>query len=649
MSDGYGEGLFPQHAEKLAASGVTAAVAQARGYQSADTKAALRRFGFGVAQQRPPALVIPLHGVMGEPAGFQCRPDEPRSRNGRVVKYETPSKQRMVLDVPPGARGKIDDPAVPLFITEGPIKADSAVSAGLCCVALLGVWSWRGTNDKGGKTVLADFEHVALNDRRVVIAFDSDAHTSPGVHDAMGRLGAFLDHRGSRVQYLYLPHGDNGAKTGLDDYLAGEGTVERIWDLCSDELRPLPGAGSAEREDDFADLDDESGAELLDDVVDYVTRYCVFSCGEQADALALWVLHSYVADVFSTTPRLAITAATIECGKTRVLEAVEPLALGPRLAISVSGPYLFRSIGARPITLLLDEFENIWRDNSDHGQDLRAIVDAGHRKGATVGRIETSGNDHVPTDFEVFCPVALAGVGRLPDSVRSRSVVIRMRRRAPDETVEPYERDEAWAEADPLRRRLGAWALRNRERLVGLRPVMPEGIVDRPADVWRPLLAIAQVVGGHWPVSVAAACVRLTRDQDAAGEDLATRLLDDVRVVFDGDDTTDEKGDPTVARVEQILSVDLVNRLSAREDWPWGSLRTGPLTPSGLAKRLADFDIRPKNLRIGDRVRKGYERTQIRRRLGAVSAYLRLGTPQSAATPATAATPQLRVQKGCSG
>ena len=607
MSDDYGEGLFPQHAAKLAASGISLDVARARGYRSADTKAALGRLGFGETQRRPPALVVPLHGVTGDPVGFQLRPDEPRSSRGRVVKYETPARQRMVLDVPPAARGQIDDPAVPLFITEGPIKADSATSAGLCCVALLGVWNWRGTNEKDGRVALAAFESIALHGRRVILAFDSDAFSNESVHEAMARLAAFLSYRGAGVQYLYLPHGNNGSKVGLDDYLA-QYPAETLWDLCSDELRPLPGSEAAEPEDDFGDIGDENGVDLLDDVVEYLTRYCSFGFLEQPDAIAPWILHSYVSDAFSTTPRLAVTAATIECGKTRVLETIETLVRGPCLSVSVSGPYLFRTIGARPVTLLLDEYENIWRDDSDHGQDLRAIIDAGHRRGATVGRVVSQGNELVPTDFGVFCPVALAGVGQLPDSVRSRSVVIRMRRRAPDETVEPYERDEAWSAAGPLRRRLGAWAQRNRDRLVGFRPVLPDGIVDRPADVWRPLLAIAQVVGGHWPGTVSVACVRLATEQYTAGEDLATRLLSDVETVFDGEDTTDEKGTATGTPVDRMFSTELVERLCAREDWPWGALRTGALTPHGLAKRLRDFGVAPRDIRIGDRVRKGYER-----------------------------------------
>ena len=150
-NDEYSSGLFPQHVAKLASSGISPEVARQRDYRTADSKAALRRIGFSDAQRRVPALVIPLTGVTGEVVGFQCRPDEPRVHEGRIVKYETVVGQRMVLDIPRRSLPMLGDPSIPLFITEGPIKADSAVSHGLCCVDVCGVWSWRGTNDRGGK------------------------------------------------------------------------------------------------------------------------------------------------------------------------------------------------------------------------------------------------------------------------------------------------------------------------------------------------------------------------------------------------------------------------------------------------------------------------------------------------------------------
>ncbi len=234
--------LLPQHAELLAASGISTEVATTRGYRSVATKAELRRFGFSERQTRVPALLIPAWNVHGEIATYQLRPDDPRiDDRGRAIKYETPRGSRMFLDVHPAVRGQIGDPRVPLWITEGLRKEDAAVSAGLCCVGMLGVWNFRGTNEFGGKTALPDWESVALNDRVIPIVFDSDVVTKPAVHEALARLQAFLLSRGARVLLVYLPAGPGGAKVGLDDYLAVGHTVDELLSLVTTELRTPTG------------------------------------------------------------------------------------------------------------------------------------------------------------------------------------------------------------------------------------------------------------------------------------------------------------------------------------------------------------------------------------------------------------------------
>ena len=74
-------------------------------------------------------------------------------------------------------------------------KGDALANRGLCAVALLGVWNWRGSNDRGGKVALPEWEYVALNGREVYVVFDSDVMLKPGVHAAMVRLKAFLEAR----------------------------------------------------------------------------------------------------------------------------------------------------------------------------------------------------------------------------------------------------------------------------------------------------------------------------------------------------------------------------------------------------------------------------------------------------------------------
>jgi hypothetical protein len=187
--------LLTQHSALLAASAISDAVATGRGYRSVTEKVELRSLGFSENQARVPALLLPVWDVNGKIALYQARPDEPRVEKGKPVKYETLAGSRMTLDVPPSIRGQLGDPSIPLWITEGIRKADASVSAGLCCIALLGVWNWRGTNDRGGKVALPDWESIALNGRVVYIAFDSDVMTKPPVRQALERLKAFLESR----------------------------------------------------------------------------------------------------------------------------------------------------------------------------------------------------------------------------------------------------------------------------------------------------------------------------------------------------------------------------------------------------------------------------------------------------------------------
>ena len=188
--------LLAQHADLIGGSAISGAVALARGYFSATSQAQLERCGFGRAQRRAPSLVLPVWDVRGELVMYQLRADRPRIVRGKPLKYETPAGATMRLDVPPGARDRLGDPSVPLFITEGIRKADAAVSAGLCAIDVIGTWSWRGTNEWGGKTALADWESVALNGRTVYVVYDSDIMEKDGVRLALERLVALLKQRG---------------------------------------------------------------------------------------------------------------------------------------------------------------------------------------------------------------------------------------------------------------------------------------------------------------------------------------------------------------------------------------------------------------------------------------------------------------------
>ena len=227
------------HLKMLAASRITPEFATARGYETIVDSRWLAAIGIvKAARGRVPGLLIPLLRRDGSTWGYQYRPDEPRlDSKGRPIKYETPWQQHNGLDVPPGVGPMLADPAVPVWVTEGTKKADCGAIHGLCIVALSGVWNWLTTNSAGGKTALPDWYEVALNNRRVIIAFDGDVARKESVQRAAHGLANYLASKGARVEYLWLPDTDD--KTGLDDYLV-EHSVEELFSLVKPTQPPPP-------------------------------------------------------------------------------------------------------------------------------------------------------------------------------------------------------------------------------------------------------------------------------------------------------------------------------------------------------------------------------------------------------------------------
>jgi hypothetical protein len=204
-----------------------------RGYYSAKTKAELARLGFSERQRRAPALVIPMYSPAGELVTHQIRPDSPRENNaGKPIKYETPARSPIRLDVHPSQTERVRDASVPLWITEGVKKADSLVGRGQCVVALQGVWCWAKDN-----VPLPEWEDVRLWGRPVSVVFDSDVTTNPKVQAALEGLVGFLRSRGARVRVIYLPDAPGGGNQGVDDFFVAGGTLQELAAYAEEGLK----------------------------------------------------------------------------------------------------------------------------------------------------------------------------------------------------------------------------------------------------------------------------------------------------------------------------------------------------------------------------------------------------------------------------
>jgi hypothetical protein len=164
-----------------------------------------------------------------------------------------------------------------------------------------------------------------------------------------------------------------------------------------------------------------NGIDLVQDMTAAIRKYVVLADSE-ALTCSLWSLHTYCFASFTCTPRLAITAPEKRCGKTTLLDVLSCLVPRPLPAANISSAATFRTIEAAWPTFLIDEGDTFLRDN----EELRGILNSGHRKGGQVIRTVQEGNKLETRAFSTHCPVAIALIGKLPDTLADRSVAISM-------------------------------------------------------------------------------------------------------------------------------------------------------------------------------------------------------------------------------
>jgi hypothetical protein len=369
-------------------------------------------------------------------------------------------------------------------------------------------------------------------------------------------------------------------------------------------------------------VEQSTGAAVLADIERFLVRFVAYPSEHACVAHTLWIAHAHLMDAWESTPRIAFLSPEPASGKTRALEISELLVPNPVEAVNVSPAYLFRKVGDEDgsPTILFDEIDTVFGPRAKDNEEIRGLLNAGHRRGAVAGRCVVRGKTIETEEIPAYCAVALAGLDDLPDTIRTRAVIIRMRRRAPHEAVEPYRRRVHQAAGHALRDRLAEWAAGIVEDIGDSWPEMPPDVVDRDADVWEPLIAVAEAAGGDWPARARVAAVALVAASRDETPSLGIKLLTDLRAIF-GDKAS-------------MSSSGILEALHRVEDAPWADLRGKPLDPRGLSTRLRRYQVKPTNIRTGDDVAKGYRREDLH------DAWVRyLGSPKGEpATSATAAT-----------
>lgn len=459
-------------------SGISVDVIRERGYRSLLGKAELKKLGFTPAQQRVPGILIPLWGVDSKEAGYQYRPDNPRvDARGRPVKYESPRGSANRLDCPPRCRKVLGDPRVPLWVTEGSKKADALASHGACSISLTGVWGFKGKNELGGVTLLADWDYIALKERVVYLSFDSDVITKEPVKKALGRIAEHLRRKEANVLAIRLPQSGDG-KVGIDDYLlkhsledaqklAGEfdseesrtiersvsgfilpdgtvgemimsdtgersfvvlvgGSVRKVLQYQAGKVTYMPtGDPLVGQVVHFAATAApyESQAALFGEVKAFIHQYVELPADFE-DIAALYVLVTWVYEFAPSIPYLRVIGDW-GSGKTRFLDVVGRVCFRPIFASGATTPSpIFRILDKFQGTLVLDEAD--FKDSSAWVEMVK-ILNNGYRPNFPVLRSDKEDGKWYPHGYQVFGPKLIATRSTFKDeALESRCLTAEM-------------------------------------------------------------------------------------------------------------------------------------------------------------------------------------------------------------------------------
>jgi putative DNA primase/helicase len=338
------------------------------------------------------------------------------------------------------------------------------------------------------------------------------------------------------------------------------------------------------------------GAELLDLIESTFRRFLILP-DHAAEVIALFVVHTYAFNASGFTPYLCIVSPAKRCGKTRVLDVLTAIVREPLSTGSATAAALFRLIESTAPTLLIDEFDAMGEEQMDA---VRAVLNMGFKAGGFVHRCV--GDDHEVKAFACFCPKVLAGIGKLPDTVMDRSIVVTLRRKLKTEKVERFRHFDG----SELSAKCARWTADKLPQLETAAPFMPDGLNDRQEDIWEPLIAIADAAGGDWPRKARDAAKAFAGDRPE-DDQTGIELLRDIAKFLEEDQG-----------VGPIPSKDLIANLVAIEESRWSAYgkRGDAITPQQLARLLKPFGVAPRSVRIGEVTAKGYDRDALQEIIG---------------------------------
>ena len=337
------------------------------------------------------------------------------------------------------------------------------------------------------------------------------------------------------------------------------------------------------------------GLLVAQEIYGVLRRYTILPNGGY-EAVTLWAIGSYVYDAFRIFPKLCLSSPEKRCGKTTLLETIGAIVSRALMASNMSTAVIFRAVEAWTPALLIDEGDTFLHRN----EELRGIINSGHtRSTAFVLRVEEVGGVREPKRFSTWAPMAIAMIKTPPDTILDRSVLLRLRRKMPNESVTRLPLD-LFSDCRDLRRKIQRWADDHIDTLAATFPDIPKVGSDRAEDNWLPLITTADALGGEWPDLARKAMTTLEAGKGGDDDGIGPMILADIRQVFD--DTG----------LEKLASQDLVERLVDLEDRPWAEWKHGkPMSKVSLSRLLKPYGVISKTIRLRYETKKGYEKDQL--------------------------------------
>jgi len=319
-------------------------------------------------------------------------------------------------------------------------------------------------------------------------------------------------------------------------------------------------------------------ASTVNFIAEELQRHIIFENKTHRFAISLWIAGTYLMDNWGLYPKLYINSPERECGKTSLLCIIEAFACNARMAASITPSAFYRIIESEGPTLLIDEADRTLRGN----EELNGIINAGHTKRTAIKILSEPTHDGKwkSVEMSLWAPQAFAGIGTQADTLLSRSIKIKMRRKMVSEAIDTIPIDY-FEQHQGLRHCMKSWSDKAGKSISELTVSIPKTASDRAIDNWRPMFQIANTLMGEWPERVLTAFTEMeVNDKESNPLSEGTELLTDIQSLI-------EKN-----KSNEIPAAELLSYLVMKQDSEWFQHNRGkPITQKWLSRMLQGYGV----------------------------------------------------------